>query len=216
MHVQIETIESQPFGENSYILWLEGSSEAIVVDPGFEPEVIVEFLLERGLSVAAILNTHGHVDHIAGNRALKEAFPDAPIIIGHGDAEMLIDADLNLSAGFGMPVISPPAERTVHEAETVSVAGMDFLCWEIPGHSPGHVVFYLHGQQPGLLLGGDVLFRGSIGRTDFPRGNHAQLLKGIREKLWVLPEDVVVYPGHGPVTTIGHEKRTNPFVGGMG
>jgi glyoxylase-like metal-dependent hydrolase (beta-lactamase superfamily II) len=214
VRVQIQTIESQPFAENSYVVWRDGATEAFVIDPGFEPEVILEFLAERELTLAAVVNTHGHVDHIAGNRAMKEAFPDAPIVIGRGDADMLVDPELNLSAAYGIPVTSPPRDRAVSDGEVLSVAGVEMDVWEIPGHSPGHVVYFVRGESPGVLFGGDVLFRGSVGRTDFPGGSFEQLAAGVHAKLWQLPDDVVVYPGHGPVTTVGHEKRTNPYVGG--
>jgi glyoxylase-like metal-dependent hydrolase (beta-lactamase superfamily II) len=213
VRVQVQTIVSQPFAENSYVLWRDGAIEAVVVDPGFEPEVILEFLSDRGLTLVAIVNTHGHVDHIAGNRALKEAFPAAPVVIGHGDADMLLDPELNLSAGFGIPVTSPPKDQAVREGDELTPAGIPMTCREVPGHSPGHVVYFIEGTSPPMLLGGDVLFRGGVGRWDFPGGDFDQLAAGIRGKLWPLPAETVVYPGHGPVTTIGHERRTNPFVG---
>jgi glyoxylase-like metal-dependent hydrolase (beta-lactamase superfamily II) len=209
--LQLQTVVSQPFEENTYIVWLPGRTDAVVFDPGFEPELIFDVLREQGLRVAAIVNTHGHADHIGGNAALKEAFPEAPILIGANDAIMLTDANANLSAPFGMAVISPPADRTVAEGDTVEVAGLALDVLDTPGHSPGHVV-YVYRSAPVLVFGGDVLFRGSIGRTDFPGGSHPLLLRGIREKLFTLPDDTVVYPGHGPVTKIGYEKRTNPFL----
>ncbi len=209
--VQIHTIVSAPFDENTYVVWPSGRREALVIDPGLEPDTILEFLGANGLTVAAILNTHGHADHIAGNAALKEAFPDAPLLIGAGDANMLSDAWANLSAPFGFEVTSPQADRLLREGDTVEVAGMRLEVLEVPGHSPGHIVFLLRGS-PCLLFGGDVLFRGSIGRTDFPGGSAEQLFAGIRDKVYKLPPDTVVYPGHGPVTAVGHERRTNPFV----
>ena len=212
MSVQIVTIESAPFAENSYVLWQDGSSTAIVIDPGFEPEVILDVLTERELTLAAILCTHGHVDHIAGNATLKQHYPSAPIIIGHGDAPMLTDPMLNLSGVFGFDIVSPPADQTVRDGEQLALAGLTWLVREIPGHSPGHVVYILQEVTPPWVLGGDVLFRGSIGRTDFPGGDYHALLTGIRRVLWPLPPDTVVYPGHGPTTTIGHEQRTNPFL----
>jgi hydroxyacylglutathione hydrolase len=209
--VQIHTIVSAPFDENTYVVWPTGQRTALVIDPGLEPDLILRFLRDNELTVAAILNTHGHSDHIGGNTALKEAFPNAPLIIGTGDAGMLTDAWQNLSAFFGFEVLSPPADRVVTEGDAIELAGLRLEVREVPGHSPGHVVFLLR-DSPCLLFGGDVLFRGGVGRTDFPGGSTQQLLDGIRGKLYVLPLDTVVYPGHGPVTTVGHERRTNPFV----
>ena len=123
----------------------------------------------------------------------------------------LTDADANLSAAFGFAVLSPPADRTVKEGDIIEIAGLSFRVLEIPGHSPGHVVF-VHEGTPIDVFGGDVLFRGSIGRYDFPNGNGPLLLEGIRRELFALPADTVVYPGHGPVTTVGYEMQTNPFL----
>jgi len=212
MSLHIHSIVSMPFAENTYVLWREGRQDAVVVDPGLEPDEILDFLQEKGLSIAAILNTHGHADHIAGNAAMKEAFPGAPILIGHGDAPLLASGRANLSMNFGFPIVSPPADRLLSEGDALSFAGIDFEVFEIPGHSRGHVVFLVR-DQPYVVIGGDVLFRGSIGRTDFPGGSFEQLERGIHEKLFTLPDDTIVYSGHGPETTIGHEKRTNPFVG---
>lgn len=212
MPLQVRTIVSQPFEENTYIVWRDGRTDALVIDPGLEPDLVLECLAEHGLTPAAILNTHGHADHIGGNAALKQAFPQAPLVIGEHEAEMLTDAWANLSAVFGMPVTSPPADRTVAAGEILDLAGIPLEVRHIPGHSPGHVVLIHHGK-PCEVFGGDVLFRGSIGRFDFPGGSHTQLVTGIHEQLFTLPDDTLVYPGHGPVTTTGHEKRTNPFVG---
>lgn len=210
--MNIETIESMPFAENSYVLHGRAGDECIVFDPGLQPELIVDFLQSAGLRPAAILLTHGHCDHIAGVPALKAKWPDCPVVIGRGDAEMLIDPFKNLSAQFGLPYACAPADRMLDDGEIVTAAGFTLETRTIPGHSPGHVVFILQGAAPGPVFGGDVLFRGSIGRTDFPEGSFDQLAAGIRAKLYTLPDDAVVYPGHGPATTIGREKATNPFV----
>ena len=174
--------------------------------------MILECLARHGLTVAGILNTHGHADHIGGNEAMKHAYPAAPLVIGDIDAPMLTDAWANLSAVFGAPITSPPADRVIREGEVVDYAGLPLEVLHIPGHSPGHVVF-VYRAKPCHVFGGDVLFRGSIGRYDFPGGDGRLLLTGIREKLFTLPDDTVVYPGHGPVTTTGHEKRSNPYLG---
>jgi len=212
MPLNVFTIESQPFAENTYILWLPERAEALVIDPGLEPDLILEFLQDQALTPAALLNTHGHGDHIGGNEALKEAYPQAPLLIGAGDAPLLTDPEANMSAPFGFAILSPLADQLVHEGDVLDYAGIRLEVLEVPGHSPGHVVF-LYRAEPSLLFGGDVLFRGSIGRTDFPNGNGPLLLNGIRTKLFALPPTTVVYPGHGPTTTIGFEQQFNPYVG---
>jgi glyoxylase-like metal-dependent hydrolase (beta-lactamase superfamily II) len=208
----IEAIESAPFAEMSYLVWRQGRLDALVVDPGFDAPAIVDALERRGLRPAAILNTHGHVDHIAGNAALKEAYPDAPLIIGRNEAHLLTDPDANLSGPFGLPLTSPPADRLVDDGERLSLAGLTFEVREIPGHSPGSVVFVCDEFDPAFVLGGDVLFAGSVGRTDMG-GDGPRLFSGIRSRLFSLPDGTVVYPGHGPPTTVGRERRHNPFVG---
>lgn len=208
----IESVESRPFAEISYIIWRRHRQEAVVIDPGFDTESILEILSEQGLHLAAIFNTHGHADHIAGNEAMKAAFPDAPLVIGRNEAFLLRDPEANLSAPFGLPIASPAAERLVDDGERLQFAGFEFEVREIPGHSPGSVVFICDEFQPPFVFGGDVLFAGSIGRTDLG-GDMPRLLSGIRAKLFTLPDPTVIYPGHGRPTTVGEEKRSNPFVG---
>jgi hydroxyacylglutathione hydrolase len=210
--LQIHTVVSMPFEQNTYVVRLPDRRDVVVIDPGLEPELILDYLRENQLTVGAILNTHGHADHIGGNAALKDAFPDAPLLIGANEVHLLTDANANLSAPFGMPITSPPADDTVREGDTLEVAGINLEVFDVPGHSPGHVVF-LYRDSPPVLFGGDVLFRGSIGRTDFPGSDGRLFLEGIRSKVLTLPSETVVYSGHGPVTTVGYEKRTNPFVG---
>lgn len=215
MRVTVHTVVSEPLGQNSYVVWADGRADAVVVDPGFEPEAVLDFLNQAGLGVAAVLLTHGHMDHIAGVPALKEVYPAAPVVIGAGDAAMLTDPTLNLSLPLlGVEVVGPPADVLVTDGQTVEYAGLGFEVRAIPGHSPGHVVFVAHAADPAVVLGGDVLFAGGVGRTDFPGGSERLLIDGIRAKLWPLPDAARVYPGHGPATTVGHERRTNPFVGG--
>jgi len=209
----LATIVSAPFEENTYIAWLEGRDDCLVVDPGLEPDEILAFLSEHQLRPAAVLITHGHSDHIAGNEAMKRQFPDCPIVIGRGDAAKLTDPALNLSAAFGAYLVSPPADLLLDEGQIYQAAGFALEVRNIPGHSSGHVVFVWHESEPKLVFGGDVLFAGSIGRTDFPDGSFDDLATNIHGKLFTLPDDTQVLPGHGPPTTVGHEKRTNPFVG---
>ena len=210
--LRIAVVVSQMFSQNAYIAHLEGRSDCLVVDPGFDVDQIIEYLTQERLNPVAILNTHGHADHIAGNEAMKRCWPDIPLVIGAGDAEKLTDPVKNLSRPFGIDVVSPAADLLVNEGDHYSAAGLDLEVFECPGHSVGHVVFLWRGDSPWIVFGGDVLFQGSIGRTDFPDGSFEMLANAIRSKLYILPDDTVVLSGHGDTTTIGDEKRNNPFV----
>lgn len=209
--LQIRSLVSMPFAENSYVVWHSGRTEALVIDPGFEPELILDLLRQEKLEAVAVLNTHGHGDHIAGNAELKRQFPAAPLIIGVNEAPLLTDSEANMSAPFGFPIVSPPADRLVKEGDVIEAAGIRLEVLDLPGHSPGHVV-YLYRDSPSVVFGGDVLFKSGVGRYDFPHGNGRLLLDGIRSKLLTLPADTLVYSGHGPATTIGEETRSNPFL----
>jgi glyoxylase-like metal-dependent hydrolase (beta-lactamase superfamily II) len=169
--LRIGVIVSRPFDENTYIAHFDGREDCVVVDPGLDPVAVEDYLIEHDLVPTALLCTHGHSDHIAGNRALKSRWPECPIIIGTGDAEKLIDSELNLSAPFGFPITSLPADQTVREGDHFVAAGLELDVFEAPGHSIGHVVFLCKQVKPWRLFGGDVLFQGSIGRTDFPDGS---------------------------------------------
>ena len=216
VHPQFELgVVVEPFySENAYIAHRRDRNDCLIVDPSFDFEGIVNYLEEHGLVPAVILNTHGHADHIAGNHAMKNRWPDCPLIIGKGDANKLIDPVANLSRPFGMDILSPPADRVVVEGDQISAAGFALQVLETPGHSVGHVVYLLRDSTPPAVFGGDVLFQRSVGRADFPDGNVRQLAASIRAKLYTLPDDTVVLPGHGASTTIGEEKRENPFVAG--
>ena len=210
----LATVVSDDFGENCYIAQLGGQADCLVIDPGLDPQSVVGHLERHGLVPRAILLTHGHIDHTAGTGMLKRLWPDCPLVIGAADAPKLTDPMQNLSGLFGYPVTCPPADRTVSDGEVYSAAGFDLRVLEIPGHSAGHVVYLWEAVRPQVAFVGDVLFAGSIGRTDFPDGDFEALAAGIRAKLYTLPDDTVLHSGHGPATTVGTEKRTNPFVRG--
>jgi glyoxylase-like metal-dependent hydrolase (beta-lactamase superfamily II) len=211
--LQLTTILCHPFEQNAYVAWLGDRSECVVVDPGLEPEKTIAYLQQQKLTPSAILNTHGHADHVGGNGPLKKRWPNCPLVIGADDAAKLTDPWLNLSAGFGTPLVSPSADVLVNDGDTFEAAGFEWQVRTIPGHTTGHVVYLWEGQEPPLVFVGDVIFAGSIGRTDFPDGDHRQLILGIRAKLFTLPDNTILLPGHGPATTVGEEKRSNPFAG---
>lgn len=210
--LQVACIESQPFGQNSYVAFRRGDDRCLVIDPGFEPAAIIAWIDAQSLRPEAILLTHGHSDHIAGNAALRTRWPAVPILIGRHDATKLTSPTENLSAAFGVALVSPAANELLDHGGTVSRAGLHLGVREIPGHSRGHVVYVVEGVSPAVVFGGDVLFREGVGRSDFPDGDFAALAAGIRDHLYTLPDEAVVFAGHGEPTTIGHEKRHNPFV----
>lgn len=210
--LSVTRVESMPFGENTYLVHRPPHRHCLVIDPGFEPDAVIAAIEEAGLEPEAILLTHGHSDHIAGNAALRKVWPGLPILIGHNDAPNLGDPRANLSAPFGFLVNSPPADRLLTDGETLDLAGLRLSVHEIPGHSCGHVVFRIMDCDPPVVFAGDVLFREGIGRTDFPDGSFDALASGITSKLYSLPDATLVLPGHGDSTTVGHERRHNPFV----
>jgi hydroxyacylglutathione hydrolase len=211
--IDLTRIVSALFEENSFVVRLPARKDCVVIDPGLEPQKILRHLTQHGLTPAAILITHGHTDHIAGNAALKERWPDCPLVIGERDASKLGDPRANLSADFEADLVSPPADVLVKHGQTYSAAGIDFEVREIPGHSAGHVVYVVKAIDPPWVFVGDVIFAGSVGRTDFPDGDFSALATGIHKELFTLPDETRLLPGHGPTTTVGDEKRTNPFVG---
>ncbi len=210
--VKIRVAVSYSFEENAYILHLDGNSECVIVDPGIDPDQLLGALHEKQLKPVAILITHGHYDHIGGIPILREIWPECEIWTSELEARKLTDPMYNLSASFGIPRTVPSADRILKDGEEFTAAGMDFQAVEIPGHSCGHLVFILKETSPLDVFVGDTIFEGSIGRGDFPDGDSNLLIETIKAKLFAMPDNTVLYPGHGSKTTIGREKRNNPFL----
>ncbi len=195
---------------NTILLWCDETLDAVWFDPSAESELIVREIIRRSLKLTALINTHGHVDHISENAVVKSKF-SVPLLIHPLDRPMLIDPMLNLSAWTGQHIISPDADATITDTDLLTVGQSTLKVLHIPGHSPGSLAFY---SDQGFVIAGDTLFQGGVGRTDFPGCSESQLLTGIRTKLYTLPDTTIVYPGHGPETSIGEEKVSNPFVRG--
>ncbi len=210
--VEIDPFVLGSFQVSAYVVTDGG--EALVIDAPEGSQRLVAFLKERGQTPRTLVNTHGHGDHVFANTLLKREWPEIEIACGREEAPLLADARQNLSLLFGMEVTSPPPDRLLDEGDTVTVGETAFQVLATPGHSPGSLSLYCpEGPDgPGVVFTGDALFAGSIGRTDFPGMSHARLVESIREKLLALPPETVVYPGHGPATTIGREAETNPFL----
>jgi glyoxylase-like metal-dependent hydrolase (beta-lactamase superfamily II) len=195
---------------NCYVLRKNDAvQDCFIIDPGLEAEELLEFLDELKLNPLAAILTHGHIDHIAGVSALRNSFPEIKVYIHNLDAEMLTDPVNNLSAMTGMTFVTEPQDVSLKEGDVIDLAGVKLLVLHTPGHTPGGISLY--SKQDGVVFVGDTLFADSIGRTDFPGGSMSQLLDSVREKLFTLPEETKVYPGHGPATTIAREKEYNPF-----
>ena len=203
--MKIETMVVGPLEVNCYILY-DDTKEAIVIDPGDDGEKIASRLVELGLDLKAIVNTHGHFDHIGANQHLKEK-TGATLMVHGDDVEYLQNADIAASA-FGLEAEpSPDPDRCLKEGDIIEAGDMKLKVIHTPGHSPGGICLF----SDHTLFTGDTLFAGSIGRTDLLGGSHEQLLDAVRSKLFVLGETVEAYPGHGPSTTIAYEKKHNPF-----
>jgi len=200
-----------PLQQNCAVIWCTATSAGAVVDPGGDIPRIREAIAQSGARMEKVLITHGHVDHAAAAADLAEEL-GVPIEGPHREDLFLIEAMAEHGARYGISPARPftPA-RWLAEGDTVTLGALSLLVLHCPGHTPGHVVFF-HAESR-IALVGDVLFQGSIGRTDFPRGNHADLVRSIRTKLFPLGDDVGFLPGHGGMSTFGRERATNPFVG---
>ncbi len=206
--MKIISLAVGPIAANCYIVYDEDSKECMIVDPGAEGPKIMAEVYRRHLSVKYIVNTHGHADHIAADGYVKDA-TGARVLIHELDAPMLTSARDNLSVFIGNAVNEPPADLLLKDGDILDIGGLQFTVIHTPGHTPGGICLLCNGA----CFSGDTLFENSIGRTDFPGGSSQQLLNSIKTRLLVLDDSIVVYPGHGPTTSIKWEKNNNPFLG---
>jgi hydroxyacylglutathione hydrolase len=210
--MQVKSFTFGPFQENTYILYDE-TKNCVIVDPGCftvsEEQELKSFIESNNLKVVDLLNTHCHLDHIAGNAFVFDTYGLSPVM--HKDDLPVLENQQRSCDMYGIPCTpSPKPLRFIEEGDYVGFGNTKLLVIHVPGHAPGHVVFF--HEELKVLINGDVLFQRSIGRTDLPLGNHDQLISSIKTKVFVLPDETLVYCGHGPTTTIGEEKIHNPYL----
>lgn len=209
--IQVKSFVFNPFMENTYVLY-DDTKECVIIDPGcyeeYEEEALDEFIKTNQLTVKMLINTHGHIDHVLGNDHVIRTY-GVPYLIHETDLPVLRAVE-SYAPNYGFQRYTP-TEPTgfLSEGDTVSFGESSFEVLFLPGHAPGHIGLLNRDQK--ILVSGDVLFHESVGRTDLPGGDHATLIDSIHEKLFTLPDDITVYCGHGPETSIGHEKQYNPF-----
>ena len=209
--LHLKSFTFNPFQQNTYLLYDE-KGEAFIIDPGnymaAENKQLSDFISEKKLNLTRLLLTHAHIDHVLGNKYIFDTYDLLPEV--HKEDLFFIDRMVQSGEMYGVPCEQSPAPKAfINEGDKIMLGEYTLDCIHTPGHSPGSISFYNEANK--ILVSGDVLFAGSIGRTDLPKGDHETLLRSVREKLFVLPDAVKVYSGHGPSTTIGHEKKTNPF-----
>ena len=209
--LHVKTFVFNPFSENTYVVY-DDSLEAVVIDPGCyeqeEKDQLDNFIKSEKLTIKYLLDTHAHIDHVLGNYHVKEKYK-VPFLM-HKKDESVLKAVKAYAPNYGfINYTEALPDQFLEEGDDVIFGNSKFSVLFVPGHAPGHIAFY--NQKEKILMGGDVLFKRSVGRTDLPGGNHETLINSIHQKLFVLPDDVVVYPGHGDTTTLGEEKTSNPF-----
>jgi hydroxyacylglutathione hydrolase len=210
--LQYQTIPVTNFAQNSSLLWDQDSLQAAVIDPGGDLDKLLAEVAQRQLKLEQIWLTHAHIDHAGGTGELARRL-SLPIVGPHRGDQFWIDGLPQQSAMFGFPPAEPfTPTRWLEDGDTVTLGAHTLQVRHCPGHTPGHVVFY--SPEIGRAFVGDVLFAGSIGRTDFPQGNHQQLIDSITQRLWPMGDATVFIPGHGPESSFGRERRSNPYVAG--
>ena len=208
--LRYQIIPVTPFQQNCTVFWNEETKKGGIVDPGGDLALLIKFIDEQGIEIEKILVTHGHLDHAGSVKAMADE-RNIPIVGPHKDDKFWIDGMPEAAAQYGFPeALAFEPDQWLEHGDKVTVADVDFDVVHCPGHTPGHVVFVQSDDKVAMV--GDVLFQGSIGRTDFPKGNYQQLIDSITQRLWPLGLDITFIPGHGPTSTFEAEKKTNPFV----
>jgi glyoxylase-like metal-dependent hydrolase (beta-lactamase superfamily II) len=204
---KVEVLIVGPLFSNCYILWDEDVKHGVIIDPGDDADIIIKTVKELGVNIKYILATHGHFDHVGAVAPLKRELKAE--FLAHKDDFFFIEDGENAARRWGVEIEQPPKpDRYIDDGDKIKIGGFDLEVIHTPGHSPGGISF-LYNQ---MVFGGDTLFQGSIGRTDFRKGSFEVLSKSIRTRLYTLPDNTIVYTGHGPITTIGDEKKYNAFV----
>ena len=208
-HLTLSSMET-----NTYVLGSADTDTCVVIDVAAQPEPLLDFLNHKHMTLEAVIITHGHYDHIAGVKEVLKAHPKAQLILGQDAQKVACSPMRNLSLLFFKPCSIRKPDRLVTQSQRIELAGLSLEVMDLPGHSPGSIGLY--DPQQASVYCGDTLFAGSVGRTDFPGASGELLLESIRSKLLTLPDETKVWPGHGPSTSIGVERRTNPFLNGQG
>jgi glyoxylase-like metal-dependent hydrolase (beta-lactamase superfamily II) len=211
MSLQYQVIPVTSFAQNCSIVWCDETMEGVVVDPGGDEEQIKQTISSLGVRIVRIVLTHGHLDHVGGTQALAAALDHVPVIGPHKADLFWLQGLESQSQMFGFPLTRAfEPDQWLEEGDSVAVGQQKLCVYHTPGHTPGHIILFNEAAK--LAFVGDVLFSGGIGRTDFPQGDFDTLIRSIKTKLWPLGNDVVFVPGHGPESTIGQERASNPFV----
>ncbi|GAB4181952.1 MAG: MBL fold metallo-hydrolase [Calditrichia bacterium] len=203
----IEKYEVGSFGVNNYLVYHPETRHAILIDAGDDLKPVIARIEQESLKVSHLINTHGHLDHIFGNQEIKERY-NTNICIHEAEAEALTDPKVNLSVFMGLHVVSPPADILLKDNQTLQIEELELKIIHAPGHSAGGIAILCENY----LFCGDIIFYGSIGRTDFPGGDYQGLISNIKSRILTLDDHIILFPGHGPETTIGEERRSNPYL----